>query len=41
VEIRAIKRFPYVPQEITVKNRVSAKIFSLGTLFLTVISKGT
>jgi hypothetical protein len=29
--------FPYVPLEITVRNKVPARIFSLGTSFLTVI----
>jgi hypothetical protein len=33
--------FPYLPLEITVENKVHTRIFSLGTLFITVISRGT
>jgi hypothetical protein len=33
--------FPYLPLEVTVRNKFPAIIFSLGTLFLTVISRGT
>jgi hypothetical protein len=37
----AKNRLPYVPLGIIVRNEVLAKIFSMGTLFLTVISRGT
>jgi hypothetical protein len=33
--------FPHVPLEITVRNKVPAKIYSLGISFLEVISHGT
>jgi hypothetical protein len=33
--------FPWVPLEITVRNNAPARIFSLGTLFLPAISRGT
>jgi hypothetical protein len=38
VEIHAVKRFPNVPREMIVRKKVPAKIFSLGTSFLTDIS---
>jgi hypothetical protein len=33
--------FPWDPLEITIRNMVPSRIFSLGTLFLTVISRET
>jgi hypothetical protein len=41
VEIHAVKRFSYVPLEMTVRNNVPSKNILAGTLFLTVISRGT
>jgi hypothetical protein len=40
VETCGTKVVHFVPLKITVRNKVSAMIFSLKTLFLTVISRG-